>query len=163
MSSSVTGRESGEVMMVEVDCGSVLTVAESMTLEASQLIDAGATVELGGPEELASLPEQGAFFPVTVLSFDDARTPAVHELEAFGPVTSVLGYSGDIADAVEIAALGGDFPACRAVLDRAAYLQLERPSIADPVKRWLARVSPGLLRLKRVTTRSGSGRISPMS
>ena len=42
MSSSVTGRESGEVMMVEVDCGSVLTVAESMTLEASQLIDAGA-------------------------------------------------------------------------------------------------------------------------
>ena len=71
------------------------------------LIDAGATVELGGPEELASLPDQGAFFPVTVLSFDDARTPAVHELEAFGPVTSVLGYSGDIADAVEIAALGG--------------------------------------------------------
>lgn len=71
------------------------------------LIDAGATVELGGPEELASLPDQGAFFPVTVLSFDDARTPAVHALEAFGPVTSVLGYSGDIADAVEIAALGG--------------------------------------------------------
>lgn len=71
------------------------------------LIDAGATVELGGPEELSSVPQDGAFFPVTLLSFDDARTPAVHEVEAFGPVTSVLGYSGDVADAVEIAALGG--------------------------------------------------------
>ncbi|WP_290499923.1 phenylacetic acid degradation bifunctional protein PaaZ, partial [Kocuria sp. UBA5001] len=55
------------------------------------LVDAGATVELGGPEELSSVPQHGAFFPVTVLSFDDARTPVVHEVEAFGPVTSVLG------------------------------------------------------------------------
>ena len=71
------------------------------------LIDAGAVVEFGGPEALSSVPSEGSFFPVTLLSFDDARTPAVHEVEAFGPVTSVISYDGSVSDAVEIAALGG--------------------------------------------------------
>lgn len=70
------------------------------------LLDAGAVVELGGPEALVDLPAEGAFFPVTVLSLEDARTPAVHEVEAFGPVTTVMGYDGTVADAVEIANLG---------------------------------------------------------
>ena len=72
-----------------------------------KLIDAGGTVELGGPEELSSVPDEGAFFPVTVLSFEDARTPEVHSVEAFGPVASLITYSGGVAEAVELAALGG--------------------------------------------------------
>ncbi|WP_394280641.1 phenylacetic acid degradation bifunctional protein PaaZ [Corynebacterium sp.] len=47
----------------------------------------------------------GAFFPPTVLQFEDARTERVHDTEAFGPVVSIIGYS-DIDDAIELAALG---------------------------------------------------------
>ena len=42
MSSSATGKEVGEAMTVDADCGSASSVAESMTLEASQDSDVGA-------------------------------------------------------------------------------------------------------------------------
>ena len=42
MSSSATGKEVGEAMMVDVDCGSTSTVAESVMLEAGQASEAGA-------------------------------------------------------------------------------------------------------------------------
>lgn len=72
-----------------------------------RLVDAGGRVRLGGPDgdTGAADAEAGAFFAPTVLSFDDARTPEVHAVEAFGPVTSVIGYT-DVDDAVELAALG---------------------------------------------------------
>lgn len=50
-------------------------------------------------------PAEGAFYPVTILTFDDPRNEAVHSVEAFGPVTSVIEYT-DINDAIELAALG---------------------------------------------------------
>lgn len=73
-----------------------------------RLMSAGGTVRLGGPDGSVGSAdaESGAFFPVTVLSFENADTPEVHFVEAFGPVTSVIGYS-DIPDAVRLAALGG--------------------------------------------------------
>ncbi|WP_144790860.1 phenylacetic acid degradation bifunctional protein PaaZ [Kocuria palustris] len=69
-----------------------------------RLVAAGGTVRVGGPD--APRPGTGAYYPVTVLSFDDAETPELHAVEAFGPVTSVLGYD-DVDDAVRLAALGG--------------------------------------------------------
>ena len=73
-----------------------------------RLVAAGGTVRLGGPDASVGDADTGAgaFFPVTVLSFDDPDTPEVHFVEAFGPVTSVLGYT-DVDDAVRLAALGG--------------------------------------------------------
>lgn len=74
-----------------------------------RLVAAGGTVRFEGatePAGIAELPAEGAFFPPTILTFDVADTPAVHEIEAFGPVTSVLGYT-DIADAIRLVALGG--------------------------------------------------------
>jgi oxepin-CoA hydrolase/3-oxo-5,6-dehydrosuberyl-CoA semialdehyde dehydrogenase len=68
----------------------------------------GAEVALGGPArpELASGdPERGAFCAPTVLAATSPRAPELHTVEAFGPVTSVIGYRG-AADAVELAALG---------------------------------------------------------
>ena len=72
-----------------------------------RLVEAGGHVRLGGADAPTgdADAEAGAFFAPTVLSFDDARTPEVHAVEAFGPVTSVIGYS-DIDDAVALAALG---------------------------------------------------------
>ncbi|KAA9394402.1 phenylacetic acid degradation bifunctional protein PaaZ [Kocuria coralli] len=68
-----------------------------------RLIAAGGAVRVGGPE--GQRPATGSFYPVTVLSFEDPRTPEVHSVEAFGPVTSVIGY-GTIEEAIELAALG---------------------------------------------------------
>ena len=68
----------------------------------------GAEVALGGPgrPELASGdPQRGAFCAPTVLVATSPRAPELHTVEAFGPVTSVIGYRG-AADAVELAALG---------------------------------------------------------
>lgn len=50
-------------------------------------------------------PSEGAFYPVTILTFDDPRNEAVHSVEAFGPVTSVIEYS-DFGEAIELANLG---------------------------------------------------------
>ena len=73
-----------------------------------RLVEAGGEVCFGGPDAGTGSAdaEAGAFYPVTTLKFSNSRTPEVHQVEAFGPVTSVLGYS-DIDDAVELAALGG--------------------------------------------------------
>lgn len=50
-------------------------------------------------------PSEGAFYPVTILTFDDPRNEAVHSVEAFGPVTSVIEYN-DFEEAIELANLG---------------------------------------------------------
>ncbi|KAB1644018.1 phenylacetic acid degradation bifunctional protein PaaZ [Gulosibacter chungangensis] len=49
--------------------------------------------------------QRGAFLSPVVLKWDDNRVEALHSTEAFGPVTSVLGYD-TVAEAVELAAMG---------------------------------------------------------
>jgi oxepin-CoA hydrolase/3-oxo-5,6-dehydrosuberyl-CoA semialdehyde dehydrogenase len=76
--------------------------------QAVARLAAAAQVAVGGPDKLALTsgdPDRGAFMAPTVLRADAARSPALHTVEAFGPVTAVLGYR-DAADAVELAALG---------------------------------------------------------
>jgi oxepin-CoA hydrolase / 3-oxo-5,6-dehydrosuberyl-CoA semialdehyde dehydrogenase len=68
----------------------------------------GAEVALGGPGRLelrSGDARRGAFCAPTVLVATSPRAPELHTVEAFGPVTSVIGYRG-AADAVELAALG---------------------------------------------------------
>ena len=65
-----------------------------------KLIAAGGTVVTGGPDQL-----DGAFFAPTVLTFEDADADAVHNVEAFGPVVSIIGYT-DTEDAIRLAARG---------------------------------------------------------
>jgi oxepin-CoA hydrolase/3-oxo-5,6-dehydrosuberyl-CoA semialdehyde dehydrogenase len=50
--------------------------------------------------------EDGAFLSPMVLGFADAMTPAAHDIEAFGPVASVLPYR-TVAEAADLVALGG--------------------------------------------------------
>lgn len=49
---------------------------------------------------------EGAFLAPMVVGFSDTSTNAVHEIEAFGPVASVLTYS-TIAEAADLVDLGG--------------------------------------------------------
>ena len=67
-----------------------------------------AEVALGGPDRLqlaSGDPERGAFCAPTVLVAEAAEAPELHSVEAFGPVTSVIGYR-DAGHAVALAALG---------------------------------------------------------
>ena len=48
----------------------------------------------------------GAFMAPTLLSAEDPRAAAIHNVEAFGPVATLIAYRG-IDEAVELAALGG--------------------------------------------------------
>ncbi|HEY0718182.1 MAG TPA: phenylacetic acid degradation bifunctional protein PaaZ [Streptosporangiaceae bacterium] len=48
---------------------------------------------------------RGAFFPPVLIRADDPRRAEVHEIEAFGPVSTLIGYRGT-ADVIALAALG---------------------------------------------------------
>src|SRR5699024_12573748 len=79
---------------------------QAVTDATQLLIDAGGQVRLGGPDAVANVAAAGALFPPTILEFDDADPDAVHTIEACGPVTSVMGYDGRVAEAVRLAARG---------------------------------------------------------
>lgn len=88
--------------------GPLVSAAQAADVRAAitQLVDAGGRVELGGAEAGKELGE--AYVAPTILSFrGEAReAAAVHEVEAFGPVVSVLGYR-ERAEAIALAARGG--------------------------------------------------------
>ena len=74
----------------------------------ARLADGGARRVLGDPDRVDVVGADaatGAFLPPLVLVADDPWSPAVHEVEAFGPVATVIGYSS-VGEAVELAARG---------------------------------------------------------
>lgn len=56
-------------------------------------------------EVLGANNDTGAFFSPMVLACKDARTTNAHDVEAFGPVTTLIPYESD-EEAIELAALG---------------------------------------------------------
>ncbi len=68
-----------------------------------------ADIVLGGPDAVPTVGsgdvERGAFFPATLLLARDSHDPDPHQIEAFGPVATIFGYT-DAADAVAVTALG---------------------------------------------------------
>ncbi|MBO0609632.1 phenylacetic acid degradation bifunctional protein PaaZ [Myceligenerans salitolerans] len=85
--------------------------------QVEKLIGAGARVA-AGPADFAAPPEvvradgtvglspDGAFAAPLLLRFDDADAAALHDVEAFGPVASVVGYR-DVDHAAELVVRGG--------------------------------------------------------
>ncbi|MGN6125571.1 MAG: phenylacetic acid degradation bifunctional protein PaaZ [Humibacter sp.] len=81
--------------------------------QVGRLLDAGGRLVLGSldaPEVVRAdgsrgVDPDGAFVTPMLLEFEDPWTDAVHSVEAFGPVASVLGYTGT-ADAVALVAAG---------------------------------------------------------
>ena len=72
-------------------------------------LEDAATIVFGDQEhvEVAGADaERGAFIsPILLQANDDTRRPELHEVEAFGPVSTLIGYR-DTADVIELAALG---------------------------------------------------------
>ena len=71
------------------------------------ILAGGAHLLTGGREESDRLAAEhgGAYVAATVLQADDPWADAVHDIEAFGPVTSIITYS-DTEEAVALAARG---------------------------------------------------------
>jgi oxepin-CoA hydrolase/3-oxo-5,6-dehydrosuberyl-CoA semialdehyde dehydrogenase len=71
-------------------------------------LEAAGRVVFGDPEhvEVAGADDRhGAFLSPVLVRADDARRAEVHEVEAFGPVATLIGYR-DTADVVDLASLG---------------------------------------------------------
>ncbi|MDX6415501.1 MAG: oxepin-CoA hydrolase / 3-oxo-5,6-dehydrosuberyl-CoA semialdehyde dehydrogenase [Trebonia sp.] len=71
-------------------------------------LEDAATIVFGDPEHVDvqnADAERGAFLSPILLQAQDARRPELHEVEAFGPVSTLIGYR-DTADVIELAALG---------------------------------------------------------
>jgi oxepin-CoA hydrolase/3-oxo-5,6-dehydrosuberyl-CoA semialdehyde dehydrogenase len=76
---------------------------------ATEVIRQGAELLFGGRDQMNVVgadAEKGAFFPITLLATDRPfEHREAHDVEAFGPVNTVMPYSS-IDDAVELAKLG---------------------------------------------------------
>jgi oxepin-CoA hydrolase / 3-oxo-5,6-dehydrosuberyl-CoA semialdehyde dehydrogenase len=80
---------------------------EEVRRSLKALEDAAAMV-FGDPEHVAvsgADAERGAFLSPILLQAQDPRRPEVHEVEAFGPVSTLIGYTST-EDVIELAALG---------------------------------------------------------
>ncbi|MBE1876938.1 phenylacetic acid degradation bifunctional protein PaaZ [Myceligenerans pegani] len=90
---------------------------EELHRQVEKLIGAGGRVAVG-PADFAAPPEVvradgtvgaapgGAFAAPLLLRFDDADAAALHDVEAFGPVASVVGYR-DVGHAADLVVRGG--------------------------------------------------------
>jgi oxepin-CoA hydrolase/3-oxo-5,6-dehydrosuberyl-CoA semialdehyde dehydrogenase len=71
-------------------------------------LEDAATIVFGDPEHVnvrGADDERGAFLSPILLRAHDKNRPELHEVEAFGPVSTLIGYR-DTQDVIELAALG---------------------------------------------------------
>ncbi|MGV8896936.1 MAG: phenylacetic acid degradation bifunctional protein PaaZ [Rhodoglobus sp.] len=113
------------------------------------LDDPTVTIEDGS----SAVAPDGAFLAPVLLRFDDADCEAVHEIEAFGPVASVLGYT-DVDDAIRLANRGGG----SLVATIASY----EPETVARIVEGIAGYHGRLLVLDRDDARSSTGHGSPV-
>ena len=95
----------------------------------------------------------GAFLTPLMLRFSDAAADAVHEVEAFGPVTSVLPYES-ITDAADLVARGGG--------SLVTSIATHDPEVAVALMTRISAFNGRVLLLDRDDARSSTGHGSPL-
>src|SRR5690606_26155315 len=96
---------------------------------------------------------EGAFMAPMLLHFADALIAEARSVEAFGPVSSVIGYD-TVDEAVELAALGGG--------SLVATVATHDPDVARTVIEGIAAHHGRTLILDRDDARSSTGHGSPV-
>jgi oxepin-CoA hydrolase/3-oxo-5,6-dehydrosuberyl-CoA semialdehyde dehydrogenase len=96
---------------------------------------------------------EGAFVQPMFLRFADTASPAVHELEAFGPVSSILAYDG-VDEAVSLVAQGGG--------SLVTSVATHDPEFAVALTERISAYNGRVLLLDRDDARSSTGHGSPM-
>lgn len=126
-----------------------------------ELVAAGGRIVLGSLDEpevvradgsTGTAPE-GAFMRPVLLHFADALVAEAHSVEAFGPVSSVIGYD-TVEEAVELAALGGG--------SLVATVATHDPDVARTVIEGIAAHHGRTLILDRDDARTSTGHGSPV-
>ena len=114
------------------------------SLDAPEVVRADGTV---GPAD------DGAFVAPIVLGFADATTPAAHDIEAFGPVASVLPYR-TVAEAAELVRLGGG--------SLVTSVATHDPEVAAALMAGIAAANGRVLFLDRDDARTSTGHGAPV-
>ena len=125
------------------------------------LVAAGGRIAFGSleaPEVLTAagakaVVADGAFMSPVVLTWDDVHSVALHGTEAFGPVSSVVGYSS-IDEAIELAALGAG--------SLVATVCTNDPAAAQALTLGIASHHGRVLVLNREDARTSTGHGSPV-
>jgi len=97
----------GDPRQKESRMGALVSLAQRDDVrgQVRKLVEAGAQIVVGDPNASPGI-EGGAFMEPILLRTDDPwSTGAVHDVEAFGPVSTVMPYK-DIADAIQLANRG---------------------------------------------------------
>lgn len=129
--------------------------------QVQALQDAGGRVVVGSTDApqvrladgTSGAAPDGAFVPPVLLRFDDARSGAVHDVEAFGPVSSLLTYE-TTAEAAELVALGGG--------SLVTSVATHDPAQAVELATRIAPFNGRMLLLDRDDARSSTGHGSPL-
>ena len=134
---------------------------EEVLRQVGRLREAGGTLLLGSldaPEVVRAdgstgpAPE-GAFVAPMVFGFADGESPAVHEVEAFGPVASVLTYE-TLAEAADLVARGGG--------SLVTSLATHDPAVATELMSRIAAYNGRVLLLDRTDARTSTGHGAPV-
>ncbi|MDQ0095580.1 phenylacetic acid degradation bifunctional protein PaaZ [Paeniglutamicibacter psychrophenolicus] len=113
-------------------------------------LDAPVVRTTGGEEKIV---DAGAFMSPLILTWDDVENQAVHSREAFGPVSSVIGYT-DLDDAIRLAAMGSGSLVATVCTNDADTARVLTTGIASHHGR--------VHMLNRETARSSTGHGSPV-
>ncbi|WP_164204577.1 phenylacetic acid degradation bifunctional protein PaaZ [[Micrococcus luteus] ATCC 49442] len=146
-----------------VTMGALASVEQLADVRAAvqSMIDAGGELAYGtldSPSVTAAdgttgVVAEGAFMSPVVLGWNDPEAEAIHSLEAFGPVASVIGYK-DLPDAVRLAARGGG--------SLVATVCTNDPAVARELVTGIAAHHGRVLMLNREDARSSTGHGSPV-
>jgi oxepin-CoA hydrolase/3-oxo-5,6-dehydrosuberyl-CoA semialdehyde dehydrogenase len=93
----------------EVTMGALVGLSQRDEVRKNlEALTGAARIVVGDPDRFDVLdadPQRGAFLPPILLHAQDATRPEPHDIEVFGPVSTVIGYR-DTAHAVDLAARG---------------------------------------------------------
>ncbi len=96
----------GDPALPDTDMGALVSLGHRHEVSAAVAeLRGAAEVVIDACDYHGVDPEAGAFMAPTVLVGRDPAAPVIHSVEAFGPVTTVIGCSG-VQQAIEYAALG---------------------------------------------------------
>lgn len=147
----------GDPALEGVRMGALASIEQrEEVLRSVKILRDAATLVFGDPDSFSvegADPQRGAFLPPLLLRAEDPDAAALHEVEAFGPVSTVIGYR-DIDDAIRLAARG------RGSL--VASLVTHDPAIARRVTLGIAPHHGRLLVLDRDDATESTGHGSPL-
>ena len=123
---------------------------EEVLRQVERLVADGGEIVMGAGQDASA---EGAFLEPMLLRFADAQADRVHDTEAFGPVSSVIGYDS-AAQAAELVIRGGGSLVTSVASADAGF-------VADLTKR-VASANGRILVLNRENSRTSTGHGSPL-